>query len=312
MKEFSYKYDFSVVVPVFENDQLLEELVSELNHVFISLDKNYQLILVDDSISNSSWPIIEKIYKEQEYVIAIRLSRNYGQHNATICGFQYVEAPWVVTIDDDLEIPPAEIKKLIDKQIETDADVVSGNYGRKKGNPIYNLFNSSLKDSGEKIKREKSTKSSFRLISKNLTDKLLEYPHNFVFIDRVLMWHTQFIENVDVINQKSRKKQSGYNFNKKFNLLSNIVLYFSTIPLKAMTYLSFVISILAFGIGSFKIYRKLIYDTPIMGYTSLLVAILFSTGLILFALGLIAENLRKIYTILNHQPSYNIKRILKR
>jgi len=114
MNTDGYKYDYAVVIPVFENNGVLLDLVEMLSETFNQLGKSYQLILVDDSKSNQSWQFVQQIYKQKkDNTIAIRLSRNYGQHNATLCGFQYVNAPWVVTMDDDLEIFPNQIPLLI-------------------------------------------------------------------------------------------------------------------------------------------------------------------------------------------------------
>ncbi len=311
MNDVDYKYDYAVVVPVFENNGILIELADLLEQTFTDLNKSYQLILVDDSKSNQSWKYVQEIYqKNKENTVAIRLSRNYGQHNATVCGFRYVNAPWVITMDDDLEIYPNQIPLLIGRQKETEADVVSGEFNRTKGGVFFNLLNKTFVNSGEKIKKERSTKSSFRLICKRLTDRLLEFPHHFIFIDRVLMWYTQSIEFVKVDHFKSQKPISGYQKKGLFSLLTNILFFFSSIPIKAMSYFAFVLSFFTFLFGMYRVYAKLINNTP-LGYTSIIVSILFSTSMILFALGLIGEYLRRIYSILNNQPVYEIKSILK-
>jgi len=311
MNETIYKYDYAVVVPVFENDELLIELANLIKETFKNLNKSYQLILVDDSKTNRSWQFVQQIYQQQpDIVTAIRLNRNYGQHNATLCGFQFIEAPWVITLDDDLEITPDQIPVLIERQKETEADVVSGAFRREKRSWFLNQLNKLFVNSGEKIKEEKSTKSSFRLIRKKFADRLLDFPHHFIFIDRVLMWYTQAIEYVEVRHQPSKKPLSGYEGKGIIELLSNILFFFSSIPIKAMTYFSFVLSLLTFSFGIFRLYKKVYFNVP-LGYTSIIVAILFSTSIILFALGIIGEYLRRIYAILNHQPTFEIKKILQ-
>ncbi len=310
MKEPTYKYDYAVVVPVFENDALLLELANLLKETFQKLHKSYQLILVDDSKTHRSWKFVQQVYQQQtDIVTAIRLNRNYGQHNATLCGFQFVDASWVITIDDDLEILPDQIPVLIERQKETQADVVSGAFQRKKRSWLLNQLNKLFVNSGEKIKKERSTKSSFRLIRKKFADRLLDFPHHFIFIDRVLMWYTQAIEYVEVEHQASKKSLSGYERQGIISLLSNILFFFSSIPIKAMTYFSFILSLLTFSFGIFRLYKKVYFNVP-LGYTSIIVAILFSTSIILFALGIIGEYLRRIYAILNHQPAFEIKEVL--
>lgn len=311
MKELVYKYDYAVVVPVFENNGVIVELARLVHETFEKLKKTYQLILIDDSKTNTSWNYIQQVHESQpDIVTAIRLTRNYGQHNATLCGFEFVEAAWVITMDDDLEIFPDQIPLLIQRQKETEADVVSGRFNRNKGGTFFNFFNKIFVNSGEKLQKEKSTKSSFRLISKTITDKLIGFPHNFIFIDRVLMWYTQAIESVEVAHFPSKKQLSGYQKQGLIQVLGNILFFFSSVPLKAMTYLSLIISFFTLIFGLQRFFKKIFYGSP-MGYTSIIVAILFSTSIILFALGIIGEYLRRIYVILNKQPNFEIKEVLK-
>lgn len=311
MKTTDYKYDYAVVIPVFENNGILVRHAEMLKEVFNEIEKSYQLILVDDSKTNISWKFIEQVHEKHPGIItAIRLAKNYGQHNATLCGFHYADAPWIITMDDDLEILPNQIPLLIEKQKETEADVVSGSFKREKGGRFFNFLNKMFVDSGEKFLNENSTKSSFRLISRNISDRLLNFPHHFIFIDRVMIWYTQAIDHVEVEHQKSQKEVSGYQKKGLFNLLYNIMFFFTSIPIKLMTYLAFVLSILTFSFGVFRVYKRILYDVP-LGYTSILVTILFSTSVILFALGLIGEYLRRIYAVLNNQPAFHIKTILK-
>jgi len=312
MNKPSYQYDYAVVVPVFESREIIMELASLLKETFTEINKSYQLILIDDSKTNTTWKFIEQLHQQDKSVVTgIRLTRNYGQHNATLCGFQYANAPWIITMDDDLEIYPDQIQKLIAKQQENDADVVSGNFKRNKGGPVFNFLNETFTHSGEKIKKENSTKSSFRLIRKSITDKLINFPHHFIFIDRVLMWYTQAFDYVNVEHHPSKKVLSGYGKRGYANLLSNWMFFYTSIPLKAMTYFSFILSVFTFILGLQRIYKKIFYDVPLLGYTSIIVAILFSTSLILFALGLIGEYLSRIYAILNRQPTYEVRKVLQ-
>ncbi len=311
MNRENFKYDYAVVVPVYEAEDLVFEIAEEMEKLFHTLNKSYQLIFVDDSKKFTTWPFLKKLVNDsKENITAVRLSRNYGQHNATVCGFSFVDAPWVVTIDDDLEIPPNEIKKLIQCQLETNADVVSGVYDRVKRGKLFNYFNKQFVNSGKNIKKEKSTLSSFRLIKKELVDELLKFPHHFVYIDRVLMWYTQSIEEVEVKNQPTKKSISGYSGNAVFGFFSNVLFFFSSFPIRAMTYIAFLISILTFLFGMQKLLAKILFDSP-TGYASIIVTILFSTSLILFALGLIGEYLRRIFAVLNNQPVYQIKEVIK-
>jgi len=107
--------DFSVVVPVFNSQDSLEELFNQIKVVFEQLQKSFEVIFVDDGSTDNSWTVLQKVKENNvEQVKAIKLNRNFGQHNATVCGFSFAKGKSIITLDDDLQNPPAEIPKLIE------------------------------------------------------------------------------------------------------------------------------------------------------------------------------------------------------
>jgi glycosyltransferase involved in cell wall biosynthesis len=124
--------EYSVVVPVFNSEASLEELLSRLTTVMNSTGKSYELIFVDDGSRDHSWEIMKKLKEKNSGVLtAIRLAKNFGQHSATFCGFNFAKGNFIITIDDDLQCPPEEIPKLIKVMEETDAELVYGIYNKK-------------------------------------------------------------------------------------------------------------------------------------------------------------------------------------
>ena len=151
--------------------------------------------------------------------------------------------------------------------------------------------------------------SSFRFITKQLGKQILEHAQNFVFIDELLLWYTGDISFVKVEHEKRKSGKSGYSKIKLFKLSLNLMLYYTAIPLKLMIYGGFFAAFFSFFLGIYFIVKKIFLHVP-HGYTSIIVTILFSTGIIIFSLGIIGEYLIRIYMVQNKKPSYAIKQAL--
>ncbi len=301
---------YSVVIPVFNSALSLEELAAGLHSVFTGLGADYEVILVDDDSDDNSWDVLTSLKaKDPEHITAVRLSRNFGQHNATLCGLGFAKGEFVLSMDDDLQMPPAEIPKLIARQQETKADLVYGIFGVKSHSAVRNLGSASLKKSAKWLQNSPGEGSSFRLMTGDLVKKILHHHQNFIFLDEVLQWYTNAIAFTEVVHLPRKFKQSGYTFRKLLSLMANILLYYTTVPLKLLVFGGFALSMFSLAFGLYFIVKKLFYDVP-LGYTSLIVAILFSTSIILFSLGVIGEYLRRIYQLQNQKPSFSIRQVL--
>jgi glycosyltransferase involved in cell wall biosynthesis len=139
--------EYSIVVPVFNSEASLEELFSRLTQVMDQTGKTYEMIFVDDGSLDQSWEVMKKIKEENPGVFtAIRLAKNFGQHSATFCGFNFVKGKSIITLDDDLQCPPEEIPKLIKAMDESDAELVYGIYKAKKHSLARNIGSKTFKN----------------------------------------------------------------------------------------------------------------------------------------------------------------------
>jgi hypothetical protein len=126
-----------------------------------------------------------------------------------------------------------------------------------------------------------------------------------------MLWYTDNVGFAEVLHQPRKYDRSGYTLGKLVRLFANLVLYYTMLPLKVLVYGGLAISFVTFFYGLFFIFKKLVFDVP-LGYTSLIVAILFSTSIILFSLGVLGEYLSRMYQIQNGKPPYSIKKVLKK
>jgi polyisoprenyl-phosphate glycosyltransferase len=303
--------EYSIIVPVFNSEDTLKELFQRTKDIMISLGNTFEMIFIDDSSEDKSWEVLEQLKKNNpDQIIAIRLSKNFGQHNAVLCGIEHAKGSMMITIDDDLQIPPEEIHKLINLHEEKDADLVYGYFGKKKHSVLRNFGSYFIKKSSRILMNSPGEGSSFRLITSDLARNILNHNQHFMYIDELLLWYTGNIAFIEVDHQKRSSHRSGYSNWKLMKLSANIVIYYTAVPLRIMTYGGFILSVLSFILAVRFIISKLIHDVP-LGYTSLIVAILFSTSIIMLCLGLIGEYLTRIYQVQNKKPPYSIRKILQ-
>lgn len=300
--------NYSIVVPVFNSAASLNELTKRIHLAIQHFNRSFELILVDDGSNDDSWYTIEKLKNTYpETLKAIKLNKNYGQHNATLCGIHFSKGEQIITIDDDLQFPPEEIAKLISCYEKTNADIVYGIPENKKHSAIRNAGSFYVKATSDQTKGG----SSFRLIKRTICDEIIQnHQGSFLFLDTVVTWYTNNIETTPVIHEHRKHGKSGYSLKKLVSLYFNILINYSALPLKLMTYGGLFLSILTFIFGLRFLYRKLVHNVP-LGYTSLIVSILFSTSLILLCLGIIGQYLYKLYQIQNKKPTYSIQKTIK-
>lgn len=297
---------YSVVIPVYNSAATLAELCRRVHAVMDPLG-TYELILVDDGSADASWKTLKELYQQHAATMRIvRLSKNFGQHNAITCGFTLVKGEFVITMDDDLQHPPEEIPKLIAKINERDADVV---YGIPK-----TRRHSALRVAGSYFTRRSSNMvkgnaegSSFRIIRKNVVEQISSHQNNaMIFIDEILGWYTSLISTVDVEHHARTKGRSGYTHFGLIRLYFDIVINHSAIPLKLMTWIGFLSSLITLLLGIVFIARKFLMKVPI-GFTAQIVAILFTASILMMCMGIVGQYLYKLFLLQNRKPNFSIR-----
>ncbi len=301
--------DFSVVVPVYGGSQTIAKLVDRIFPVFQSLQQSVEVILVDDASPDESWKVIRKIAEQYKGQIkAIRLAKNCGQQSATLCGIHHASGKWIVTIDDDLQHLPEEIPILIARQKETGADMVYGIFEQKQHSFFRNVGSYMFNKLFALIGNTSGSGSAFRLINGEVCDGLLKNYHSHMLLDEVLSWHASTVAQINVRHEARELGKSGYSGMKLMLLTINYVVNYTVVPLRLMTYGGLISSFVTLCIGLYFIYEKQ-YENVELGFTSIVVAIFFSTSLILFSLGVIGEYISRIYVKDWNRPQYLIGEI---
>ncbi len=303
------KKNYSVIVPVYNSKDTLQPLLEGITKVFEKLNETFEVIFIEDCGSDGSWDKLRSLKNQYpDAITVIRLAKNFGQHNAILCGLNHITGKNVITIDDDLQIPPEEIEKLIQEHRRSRTDVIYGIYTEKKHGMFRNLGSYLVQRIFKKIFSAKDNITSFRLIDEQTVSKLKNHRESFVFIDGLLHWYTNDFAFINVRHEPRKSGRSGYNVSSLIKLANNLLFNFTTLPLKWMTYLGLTFSFLSFISAVIFIYRKFIFDVP-LGYTSIIVTVFFLFGIALLVIGIIGEYVSRLYSLQNEKPQYSIKEI---
>lgn len=302
---------YSIIIPVYNGEQTVENLYTRIKQFFT--DKYlYEVIFVYDCGKDNSWEVLLKIKMQNpQNVKLIRLSRNYGQHNALICGFEYAKGDFIVTMDEDLQHAPEDIQKLIDKQNEMDYDVVYGKYEIRNHSGFRNAGSSMLKriiDVG--IPDIHPDYSAFRLIKAGIAKSCITMRNSYTFLDGYISWITTNCSSCIVSHSERQGGVSAYTFSKLINHTINIFVTFSNLPIRFLTKLSFFVLFVMTLYSTYIIIRKLVFNDLAMGYPSLVIIVGFGVGLIMLALGIIGEYIYRINLKTTQRPNYNIDKTI--
>lgn len=299
--------DISVIIPVFNAASCIAKLMSEVHALLMQSGHSFEIIVVDDCSSDHSWQIIRDTGKELTHVKAFCLAKNFGQHKATLCGFSNSSGSIVITLDDDFEHDPKDILKLYDSITTTGKDVVYGIPSNAKKKSLTRKIATSLYKRLSKMENPHAgIGSSFRALKKNLVEKISSHYNHLFVIDELILWYTANIGVFQTPFHVSQKVMSGYSYKKLFFLGANVMMLSTTLPLKLVKAFGIIMSCTSFFIGFIYFLRKIIFKTP-SGYTSIIVSILFSTGLILLCLAIIGQYLGNVLMMQSNKPPFYVK-----
>jgi undecaprenyl-phosphate 4-deoxy-4-formamido-L-arabinose transferase len=285
--------------------------VAGVKEEFAKRPEDYQIVLVNDGSPDNTFGEILKLCKEDERIVGVNLTRNYGQASAKLAALKYAEGDVIVFMDDDGQHPAEGIFKLVDK-LNEGYDVVYASFAHKKHSPFKrmtsNMHNSLAEFMGTKPKGVK--RSSFTAWSRVVVDAMLEYKSPFVSIGSFMMSITSKFANVEIEHRERLEGKSGYTLKKLFRMWLNLFISFSMLPLRIATYLGFVFSGFGFLGIIYLVIKKIVHPTRVAGYTSTMVTVLFMGGIIMIILGIMGEYLGRIYMTISGLPQYNIREVV--
>jgi glycosyltransferase involved in cell wall biosynthesis len=294
--------EISVVVPVFNSGAMVPQVLKAISDALVG--RTWEVILVDDGSTDNTWQQICALAGGN--VHALRLGRNYGQQNATLAGLSRATGVWTVTMDDDLQHDPALIPDMIKTAEETGAQLVYADFGKRH----YSIPRKIVRGFARFLITLSGTKytpgSSFRLLDATLRRQVSMHNGHQAYLDEIMLWHTQRLAYVPAVHGKSLMGRSRYRSGGLFSWSVDFMYFTAQYHLQMLSRIGLAVAAVNFLIGSFYIYRKIVHKVSISGYTSLIVSILFSTGLIIFAIAQVSAYLSRIYMMQNGKPCYSI------
>jgi undecaprenyl-phosphate 4-deoxy-4-formamido-L-arabinose transferase len=301
----------SVVIPVYRSERTLPRLVERLFAVLGQLGMSYEIVLVEDGSPDRSWDVLADLQAQHpDRVVAVQLMRNYGQHNALMCGFRRSRGNFVVTMDDDLQNPPEEIPKLLVAIDKHRLDLVYGSYGAKEHRGWRNLGSLLVNLFYRKVFKSRVTVTSFRVIRRQLLEAIFPYDLNFTFVDGLLAWNTQRVGEVPVDHHPRAEGRSGYSLGKLILLSLNLFTNFSLLPLQAVSLFGLFVSGCGFVAGLYYLVQYCLSRIVVPGYASTIIAVLVLGGIQLMALGVMGEYIGRLHLNVNRKPQYVERQIL--
>ncbi len=270
------------------------------------VSREHEIILVNDGSPDGSWGVIEQLSAGNPALRGIRLMRNYGQHNATLCGVRAARFEIILTLDDDLQHPPEEIPLLLERVAEG-WDVVYGVPHRRPHSWWRNFFSAFIKRTLSMVMGIGSLRDigSFRAFRAVLRQAFEGYQNPNVILDVLLSWGTARFAAVPVREDPREEGVSTYSFSRLFRVALTVLTAYSTRPLRIASLLGFAFTL--FGLGVFA-YVMFVYFFlgSIPGFPFLASLIALFSGMQLFALGIIGEYLARVFDRSMDRPTYVI------
>jgi glycosyltransferase involved in cell wall biosynthesis len=295
----------SIVIPVFNSEASLPELYRQLMPAMEALVERFEVILVEDSSRDRSWEVVRGLAARDARIRGLRLSRNYGQHNALLCGIRAAKYGVIVTMDDDLQHPVSEIPLLL-QALTQGHDVVYGTSTDNQHDLWRNLASRMTKLALQNAMGAKSAAqvSAFRAFPTRLRDAFQDYRSPSVSIDVLLTWATTRFTGVTVKHAPRLTGTSNYTVRKLITHAFNLMTGFSTMPLQLASIVGFMFTLFGFGVLAWVLGRYFIQGTNVPGFPFLASLIAIFSGAQMFTLGIFGEYLARMYGRTMERPAY--------
>ncbi|HMJ52996.1 MAG TPA: glycosyltransferase family 2 protein [Polyangiaceae bacterium] len=297
----------SVVIPLYNEEGNVRELVDRLVPVLERTEQGFEIVFVDDGSRDQTSAMVRAASTTDPRVKLVRFSRNYGQEAAVQAGILHASGRWIVQMDGDLQNPPEELTKLLAKRDEG-YEIVYG-VRTKRRDPLHRVLASRMMlwfmRSVLDVELPEDV-TTFRVIEGGTARLIAGLPEKKKFFSALAVWTGARATSVPVEHAARTRGVTKYNLGKLVNHTFDLMVGFSTRPLRIIGVGGAIIACLGLGFGLFRIAQKLLGADITMGYTSLFSAIVILGGLQLIALSVIGEYIARIFIQTQDRPLYNI------
>ena len=314
MHNTAYHPYISVVIPVHNEQESLEELYQRLTNALDALNKPYEIILTNDGSTDRTSEILQQLYlRRPQQIRVIEFNGNFGQHMAIMAGFERVRGEIIITMDADLQNPPEEIGKLV-SAMEAGHDVVNthrqnrqDSWWRLKVSKWHNKLREWMMP---KLKMEDEG-CMLRAYHRRIVDLMTSTEESTTFIPALALTYAANPTEVGVSHDERHAGESSYNFYKLIRYNFDVITNFSVFPLQIFTIIGVMISLFSFVFVIYLLLRRFIVGPEVEGVFTLFAILFFLIGIVLFGLGIVGEYIGRIYQEVRKRPRFVIRRILE-
>lgn len=309
-------FGLSIVIPVYNGSKTIGKVVQYVSQ--LNFDGGVEVILVDDGSIDNSAEICERLAMNTDNinmaVTFVKLGRNFGEHNAVMAGLNFVHGAYTITIDDDLQNPPTEALKLYNYARLSNKHVVYTFYEEKKHSWYRNVGSKFANWTASVVldKPKDLYLSSFRCMSFHIVREIIKYKGPFPYIDGLIIQITNSIGSIKVDHAERGDGRSNYTIRRLLRLWISIALNFSTVPLRLISLLGFLASLLSLLFIVDVLWEYFYFGVSVSGWFSLMSAILFFSGTQLVMLGMVGEYIGRSYQTLNKKPQFVVEDLIRK
>ncbi|MEP6632912.1 MAG: glycosyltransferase family 2 protein [Luteimonas sp.] len=299
----------SVVSPVYGCAGCLEELVERLKRTLLELGERFEILLVDDGSPDLAWTRITELATMHAEVRGLRLSRNFGQHQAIFAGLEHAAGEHIVVMDCDLQDRPEEIPALL-RAARAGADIAYGQRVDRRDGIFKRLASRCFYHALSYLTgvAYDHRVANFGVYSRKVVDILLRMPEAERCFPLMVRWTGMNAVSVPVEHAERTHGKSAYDLRKSMRLAIGMVLSYSDKPLRLVTKLGMLLSLLAFGVVGYSVYLYASGKTAVAGYTSIIASIWLLGGVIMFCVGVVGLYVGQMFKDSKRRPSYLVDR----
>ncbi|MEW6355020.1 MAG: glycosyltransferase family 2 protein [Planctomycetota bacterium] len=304
---------YSVVIPVYNSEGIVGTTIDRACAFFEKHGFDYEIILVNDGSRDGSWEVVRDKARGNPRLIAMNLLHNYGQHTAVLCGLRKSAGDYVITLDDDMQNPPEEMIRLIEKAKEG-CDLVVGKFQQKK-HALYRRWGSIVIGAvNRRIFHQPKdlNMSSFRLIRRDVVDRICSYRTSYPYITGLALMFSANRANVMVDHRDREVGKSNYNVFKITELVMRILFNYSAVPLRVVSTMAFIVAAISFLLALFYFARGLIVERSVPGWTSLIVLLSFFNAVTILILSMLGEYTVRLLNQTSAADVYHVKETIER
>jgi glycosyltransferase involved in cell wall biosynthesis len=305
------KFRYSVVIPVFNSEQLVGTTIDRVVQVFTDQGLDHEVILVNDGSSDRSWDVIAEKARTTPNVIALDLLKNYGQHHANLAGLRAASGDYVITMDDDLQNPPDQALLLIEEAM-TGKDVVFGEFEHKQAAGYRRLGSKLIAAINRRIFGQPAdlVVSNFRILRRDVVDRICASRTAHPYLTGQALMYSSRRSHVRVRHDQRAIGSSNYSLRRILRLVLTILFTYSSYPLRFGALLGFAMSFVSMVLGAFYLLSGVLGNTDVEGWTTLVVLVSVFNGFTIALLSMLGEYVvRTLDAVSNHESYHVVARV---